>query len=104
MTDYKVYSIHIEGKEVVCGYKLEEVLTEYFDHEKATVILKEDGYELDFSSDTDILYIRVFTTDKVSKEFDAYLDSLSESRFKFYFTDCKVETDSVTELIEVSKA
>jgi hypothetical protein len=101
MTDYKVYSIHIEGKEVVCGYKLDEVLTEYFDHEKATVILKEDGYELDFSSDTDVLYIRVFT-EKVSKEFDAYLDSLSESGFKFHFTDCKVEdTSIITELIEV---
>ena len=101
MTDYKVYSIHIEGKEVVCGYKLEEVLTAYFDHEKATVILKEDGYELDFSSDTDILYVRVFTTDKVSKEFDTYLDSLDESGFRFYYTDYEVETDSDIELVEV---
>lgn len=103
MTEYKVYSIHIEGKEVVCGHKLEEVLTAYFDHEKATVILKDDGYELDFSSDADILYVRVFT-DKVSKEFDAYLDSLYESGFKFHFTDCKEEDTSViTELIEVIK-
>lgn len=98
MTDYKIYLIDIEGRSVTCGRAVEEFLKDY-DREEVIIHTHKDGYELIFK-DSYETYIKVFT-DKVSKEFDKYLDSLSESGFKFYFTDCKVEDASVTELIEV---
>ena len=86
MTDYKVYLISIDTRCVECGHKVEDFL-EFFDREELIFHSRKDGYEL-ILKDSEETYIRVFT-DKASDEFDAYLDTLVESGFRFYFTDDK---------------
>lgn len=92
---YKAVEVDEKTRTVFLAREAFELVAGY-DAESVKIHLEKDGYSLLIGKDS---YIRIFT-DGVSDEFDAYLDSLEESGFKFYFTDDKI-ADEMLELIEV---